>query len=245
MVTRAERLAAEIAHGRMLRERYPAIWSWATPAGERRAGRRAARLAAAGGFPAGSALLDLGCGAGAFTLRVAAACGARAVGVDVSRELVAEARRRNPGAEFHVGDAHALPFADRAFHGVFGSSVLHHLELGPALAEILRVLAPGGRIAFAEPNRLNPQVFLQKSVPALKRRALDLPHETAFARWALARALRHAGFTEVRVEPFDFLHPLTPAGAVGAVEALGRALERLPLAREVAGSLLATGRRAA
>jgi hypothetical protein len=47
----------------------------------------------------------------------------------------------------------------------------------------------------------------------------------------------------VIVQPFDFLYPLTPAPLIGAVERIGRGLERLPGLREIAGSLFITGRR--
>ncbi|MEO5616706.1 MAG: class I SAM-dependent methyltransferase [Candidatus Eisenbacteria bacterium] len=244
-MSRAERLAAEIAHGRLLRERYPSIWSWSTPAGDRRALRRAKLMVAAGGFRSGQHLIDLGCGTGVFTERVARLSGARVQGVDVSPDLVDEARRRLPEFEFAVADAHALPFPEGHFDGVFGSSTLHHLELEAALAEILRVLKSGGRMVFAEPNILNPQVFVQKSVPAIKRRVLEVAHETAFVRGALASRVRRAGFIEVRCAPFDFLHPLTPVRWIGAVEGLGLVIERTPLLRELAGSTLLSARKPA
>ena len=243
MLSRAERIAAEVAHGRLLLERYPAIWTWSTAAGERRAARRAALLVEAGRFHAGQRLLEIGCGIGVFTSRVAAASGAEVRATDVSPDLVAEARRRHPDLSFEVADAHALPFDGGVFDGVFGSSTLHHLELDTALAEVFRVLRPGGRVAFAEPNLLNPIVLAQKSLPALKRRALDLPHEVAFLRGDLAARLRRAGFVEVRVRPFDFLHPLTPEPLVGAVAWSGRIMEKVPLIREISGSVLVSARR--
>jgi len=241
--SRKERLAAEVAHGRLLLERHPAIWTWRTRAGERRADRRAGRIVAAGGFRGGDRLLEIGCGIGIFTGRVADGSGAGVIGVDVSPDLVAEARRRRPALRFEIADAHALPFPDAAFTGVFGSSVLHHLELDPALSEVRRVLAPGGRAVFAEPNLANPLVFAQKWIPLLKRRALDLPHETAFLRGGLAQCFRRAGFEDVRVEPFDFLHPLTPDRWVVRMEWFGRRLESVPGIREIAGSVLAVALR--
>ncbi len=241
--TREQRIAAEIAHGRWLLARNPAVWTWRTVAGRRRADRRAARIVAAGGFRSGQRLLEIGCGIGVFTGRVADLTGAAVTGVDVSPELVAEARRRLPGLEFEVADAHALPWPDASFSGVFGSSVLHHLEIAAALAEVRRVLEPGGRVVFAEPNLANPLVLAQKRIPILKRRALDLPHEIAFLRAGLADRLRRAGFTDVRVEPFDFLHPLTPDPFVGPMEWSGRLLESLPAIREIAGSVLAVASR--
>ena len=57
---------------------------------------------------------------------------------------------------FVVGDAHDMPFNDSSFSLVFGSSILHHLELQKGLEEIVRVLEPGGKIIFEEPLNINP-----------------------------------------------------------------------------------------
>ena len=84
---------------------------------------------------------------------------------------------------------------------------------------------------------LNPQIALQKNVSAIKKRLGDSPDETAFFRWSLFHMLENAGFREVKIQPFDFLHPKTPAAWIPAVESFGRRLERLPLLREIAGSL--------
>ena len=64
------------------------------------------------------------------------------------------------------------------------------------------------------------------------------PDEMAFSRFRAARALRRAGFAEVDVRPFDFLHPATPASWVAVMARAGRLVERVPLVREIAGSLL-------
>ena len=66
----------------------------------------------------------------------------------------------------------------------------------------------------------------------------------AFSRLRARAALSRAGFHDVAVEPYDFLHPSTPSRLVGAVERLSLRLERVPLIREIAGSLLMCARRA-
>jgi SAM-dependent methyltransferase len=236
MVTEDERIAAEIEHGKHIHERHPELWDWSTPAGRLRLERRIHMLCEHGRFLRGQRLLELGCGTGLITERMLAATGADIVGTDISPELISEARERLPRATFRVENAFHLTFADQSFDGVYGSSILHHLEIEPALREILRVLRPGGRAAFAEPNMLNPQIMVQKNVPLIKRWLGDTPHETAFVRWAIARRMRRLGFTAVTVVPFDFLHPLTPRPLIPLVSGLGAAAERLPLLREVAGS---------
>jgi SAM-dependent methyltransferase len=122
--------------------------------------------------------------------------------------------------------------------------VLHHLPLERCVPELLRVLKPGGRFCFAEPNALNPHVFLERNVPFLRRWFENSPDEVAFRRRRIARTLEALGVADVSVEPFDFLYPATPRALIGAVERLGSALEKLPGLREIAGSLLIRGRRA-
>ena len=131
-----------------------------------------------------------------------------------------------------------MPYPDRHFDAVYGSSVLHHLDLGAALREAFRVLKPGGRIVFAEPNLLNPQVVFMFNYGPAKERFGVSEDEMAFTRFRAARLLAAAGFSSIDVAPFDFLHPSTPPRWLDRVSSLGRTLERLPLVREIAGSLL-------
>ena len=109
--------------------------------------------------------------------------------------------------------------------------------IASALREIRRVLKPGGTIYFTEPNMLNPQIAIQKNVPWIKRWLGDTPDETAFFRRPLRRLLERTGYRDVRVEPFDFLHPKTPAPLINSVAMLGGFLENLPVVSEFAGSL--------
>jgi hypothetical protein len=69
------------------------------------------------------------------------------------------------------------------------------------------------------------------------------PDEMAFSRFRAAHALRQAGFAEVTVRPFDFLHPATPPSWMDRVARVGAWLEGVPLLREVSGSLLMVARR--
>lgn len=234
----ASRLASEERHSALIQHRAEEIWGWATPAGQRRARRRADYFMRLANLGPEQKVLELGCGTGVFTALVAGS-GAAITATDLSEALLEQARTKNiPGASFQKADAHQLQFLDGAFDVVFGSSILHHLDLGQALAEIHRVLKLGGRMVFAEPNMLNPQILIQKNVPFVKRLLGDTPDETAFVRWSLARRLQQAGFSEIRIFPYDFLHPLTPAPLVTLVELLGKTIEQVPLLREIAGSLV-------
>lgn len=189
-------------------------------------------------------VLELGCGTGSFT-RELAATGASVTAIDVSPDLVAVARSGTAmkNVEFVVTGAHDMDFPDGRFGAVVGSSILHHLEVEPSLQQIARVLAPGGGIRFTEPNMMNPQIAVQKNVAPVKRWLGDSPDETAFFRWRLARLLRNLGFEDVRIDCFDFLHPATPRFLIRPVAAVGGWLERVPVLREIAGSLFIQARK--
>jgi ubiquinone/menaquinone biosynthesis C-methylase UbiE len=107
-------------------------------------------------------LLDCGCGTGWLheALAVAGVPPARLYGVDVDRHRIAAAVRRVPGVTGVVADARFLPFADGAFAAVFHVVTLSSLgsveDVGAALAESRRVLAPGGVLVVYEPRLPNP-----------------------------------------------------------------------------------------
>lgn len=111
---------------------------------------RPAILALAGDV-AGRQVLDAGCGSGP-TFAALRDRGAVVTGIDASAGMLELARRRlGADADLRVADlADPLPFPDAAFDDVIASLVLHYLEdWGPALAELRRVLRPGGRLIMS------------------------------------------------------------------------------------------------
>ncbi len=238
------RKLAELSHGRAIAGRAAAVWGQHGLAGQERVRRRSALLLDAARVQPGARVLELGCGTGEYTARLAER-GAALVALDLVADLVHVAVERGigGGARFVLGDAERLPFPDGAFDAVLGNAVLHHLRIGPALSELRRVLKPGGRFAFTEPNMLNPQVAVQKNVPPIKRWLGDTPHETAFFAPQTRRLLVDAGLDVHQVTPFDFLHPIIPASVVLIAQRVESCLERLPLISHLAGSLLIAGSR--
>ena len=233
----SERLEHEIEHAKYLLAQGPGeVWNWETPAGRVRWARRVRMLTSH--LQSGQKVLELGCGTGYFT-RCLAITGANVTAIDISPDLLEVARRDCHGenVSFEIQNAYALTYGDETFDSVVGSSVLHHLEIDAALNEVERVLKPGGSIYFTEPNMMNPQIAVQKNVPAIKKRLGDSPDETAFFRWPLQHRLKRIGFRDIRIRPFDFLHPKVPQAWIPAVENLGRFAEKVPLLREIAGSL--------
>lgn len=154
------------------------------------AGLNAAAIAAADVRP-GDVVLDLGFGGG-VGLRLLAQAGAVPVGAELSADAVSGARRRHPGLELVQAGADALPFADGRFAAVVSVNTVYFWPDVPrGLAELHRVLAPGGRLVLA--------------IEAADRIA-DSPVTGAFANTdaaALRDGLADAGFHDARVAIVD------------------------------------------
>jgi demethylmenaquinone methyltransferase/2-methoxy-6-polyprenyl-1,4-benzoquinol methylase len=115
--------------------------------------RKWRRLTAEAVVRPGDRVLDACCGTGDLALADAQA-GGRVTGVDFSEEMLARAERKAPEFQWVRADASALPFDDESFDVVtvgFGIRNLADLEAG--LAELARVLVPGGRLGCLEITR--------------------------------------------------------------------------------------------
>jgi len=135
----------------------------------------------------------------------AAARGARAFGVDISRPTVVQAGTAfdRPGAarsalRAAVADVRDLPFADASFDAIYSMGTIEHFdETERAIAEIARVLKPGGRAIVGVPNRHDP--FLRPLFVAVLQ-AVGLygyGFEKSYSRRSLRRMLERAGLTVV------------------------------------------------
>jgi SAM-dependent methyltransferase len=199
---------------------------------------RAKLAKALGGWPeaAFGEALEVGSGTGYFALNLLQlGLIERVIATDISpgmlRQLAATADRLGLEVEIEVTDAERLPFDDGSFDLVFGHAVLHHLpDLHAALAELRRVLRPGGTLVFCgEPSRYGdllaavPKRGAQLAAP-LWRLLLGAPARRAdpakrhdghhlepevdvhaFAPGALGRTLREAGFEDVRIRGEELL----------------------------------------
>ena len=104
-------------------------------------------------------LLDLACGSGGPTLRIAARTGCSVCGIDqheggiVAAKAMAQNRGLSDRADFRTGDATtSLPFADESFDAITCIDAINHFpDRGAVLAEWRRVLKPGGRLLFTDP----------------------------------------------------------------------------------------------
>jgi ubiquinone/menaquinone biosynthesis C-methylase UbiE len=100
----------------------------------------------------GDTVLDVGCGPGAAVERAAKALGAENVAAaDPSAAFVSMVRDRVPGVDVREAGAESLPFEPESFTVVWSISAMHHWpDRDAGLDEVLRVLAPGGRLFIAE-----------------------------------------------------------------------------------------------
>ena len=155
----------ELEHGKLLAsENTELIWGWDSPAGRLRAKRRTRLISDGANLGPGKLALEIGCGTGMFT-EMFAKTGTEILAVDISPDLIGKAKERGL-------DTHQVKFVEQQFEAlelenrfdaVIGSSILHHLEIELALPRIFSLLKPGGHFSFAEPNMLNPQVFLERT----------------------------------------------------------------------------------
>lgn len=159
-------------------------------------------LAALRALPPGSRVLDLGCGAGATTRAIAAARpDLRIWGCDFSHTAIAVARQFG-GAGYSVADATALPFASGSLDAVVSFDVLEHiLDADACLAEVRRVLRPGGLLAATVPVEGQPGTFewLRWRLGwHADLKAVARGHVQRFRNSSLRAILRRHGLTPVR-----------------------------------------------
>jgi ubiquinone/menaquinone biosynthesis C-methylase UbiE len=120
------------------------------------------RTAALARIQSGDNVLDVGCGTGELAMEVQHRVGpaGRVAGIDPGTQQIARARwkaaRRRVPIDFRIGVIEQLPFTNQSFDVVLSTLMMHHLPAGlkrQGLAEIARVLKPGGRLIIADFTR--------------------------------------------------------------------------------------------
>jgi SAM-dependent methyltransferase len=148
---------------------------------------------------AGERILDLGCGDGVLTKRIADA-GADVVGADASETLVAAARAL--GVDARAIDGEALPFANE-FDAVFSNAALHWMANADAVLDgVRRALKPGGRFVAEFGGQGNVAAIVTAMLAVAERFGIDRRLATPWyfpSADAYSLLLRHHGFAVERV----------------------------------------------
>jgi uncharacterized peroxidase-related enzyme len=185
------------------------------------------------GVGEGDRLLDIACGAG-LAVELAGLLGAQCAGIDASPRLLAVARDRSPDADLRVGDMQALPWEDASFdvvtsfRGIWGTTP-------KAVAEVHRVLVPGGRVGLTVWGHIKVSPGAWALAPFALAPTAKVENQAAMV--ALGRpgageeVLHEAGFTEVERHDvpfvFEFADPEAYARAIASTGPAYEAIEEL------------------
>jgi SAM-dependent methyltransferase len=167
---------------------------------------------------AGSCLLDVGCGVGEDSCRLAEQVGpiGRITGVDTNPGLIEQARVRAQElalpVQFCLGDIYALDFAANQFDGVRADRVFQHLDHPQlALAEMARVTQPKGWVVVSEPD-WETLVVASPDARALTRRIVHYWADSRADGWIgrrLPALFRGCGLVNIEIHPISISGPLT------------------------------------
>ncbi|MCA9880487.1 MAG: methyltransferase domain-containing protein [Thermomicrobiales bacterium] len=186
--------------------------------------RRRRRLLEMLALKPGEHVLDVGSGPGHYAFEMASAVGdsGRVAGVDNADDSLATAQRRCAGlvnVGFHLGDATALPFADAIFDAALSTQTFEYLpNVQAALAEMFRVLTPGGRVLIHDTEwdawawHASDRARMNRIMAIWDKHLAD-PHLPQ----TLGSRLTAAGFKDVGVEPLVHLETTYDPASMSAI----------------------------
>ncbi len=162
------------------------------------------RLLSAAALRPGFRVLDLGCGTGTLAIMAKRAVpDIHIVGIDADPAAIEIARRKTDrqalSIPFHIGLAQQLPYPDRSFDRVLSTLFFHHLPHAgklEALAEVARVLAPGGKLHLADFG--HPANRLMSAAFTLLRKFDGMETTEDNARGRLPEMIARSGLGNVR-----------------------------------------------
>src|SRR5690606_15356990 len=167
-------------------------------------------------YARGRRVLEAGCGTGLLLSRIERVA-SQAVGVDLSRGMLARARDR--GLTVVQGSITALPFADASFDTVCSFKVLAHVpDIDRALAELARVTRPGGHLVLEFYNRFSLR-YLARAAAGARRIGAAHKESDIPTRWDTPREIVRRLPPELSAIEVRGVRVVTPAAAVHRVPA--------------------------
>lgn len=149
----------------------------------------------------GETAVDVGCGTGRAVAELRAR-GLSVIGIDISQQMIATARKRFPNGNFRIAAAASLPFTDNTVNLYRAERVYQYLaDPAQALLEAWRVLAPGGRIVLLDPDA--DMWAIDADDQEMTRALMRALSDSIAGRWIGRRyqsLLLDAGFIEVKIE---------------------------------------------
>lgn len=187
----------------------------------------------------GRRALEYGCGPGSNAFLLAQR-GAAVTGIDISEVAIDQARERaeaegvSERCEFEVMNAERTSFPAESFDLICGTAILHHLDLGTAYPEVARLLKPDGRAVFVEPLGHNPAInAYRRRTPQLRtedEHPLMVGDLELAARWFEMTDISYFNLSTLLAVPLRDTRAF--GAALAALQALDRAIFRLPPARK-------------
>jgi len=148
-------------------------------------------------------VLDYGCGIGNFAQEVSAFGPKKIVAVDISEEAIKKAKKKSEevskNIDFKVDNCENLSLDSNSFDIVYGSGILHHLDLKKSLNEINRVLKKDGTIIFVEPLATNPLINIYRKFTPNARSPDEHPFKSGDIK------LINSIFKNVEIKYYGFL----------------------------------------
>ncbi len=184
-----------------------------------------------------SNILEIGCGTGDALKYISDITGANCLGIDLSQKFIDISNKNYKGQNlsFEVADFNnSKSFKGEMEYGKFdyviGNGILHHLyfNIDNSLINLNKLLKPGGKIIFIEPNIYNPYVALIFKIPYLRVKTFLEPDEMAFSAHFIKEKLKKAKFSSSSTEIKDFLLPNIPEKLIKTVIKIGSILEKTP-----------------
>lgn len=187
-------------------------------------------------------VLEIGCGIGKNAYQIAKKTGLQVLGTDIAESFIQHAKQQYQlsNLQYEILDFnHPEKLNGKQFDYIIGNGILHHLYYGldEALLQFKKLLLPGGKIIFMEPNIYNPYCAAIFKIGFLRKKAKLEPDEMAFSKSYITKKLMQLGYKNIKVTYKDFLLPGIPMFMVKPVIAIGNVVEKIPVANMLSQSI--------